>query len=257
MCGEVSGKDTEMGIGMLTVSHISKKRKQFELRDVSFEVPAGYITGLAGKNGAGKSTLIQLILGQLCADAGEICLGELKGSRDASLLRDQTGFVLEKENLFLRGKTAYENGDFFGRFYTKWDSALYRKYLADFGLSVTEQKRLPVGSLSIGQYIRFQLAFALAHHPELLLLDEPTANLDPVFRMKFLTLLQEAVEREEMAVLFATHITTDLDKIGDYLVVLDEGSVVCMGSKEELFDMYQTKRVSEIILKGCGKHDTK
>jgi ABC-2 type transport system ATP-binding protein len=119
--------------------------------------------------------------------------------------------------------------------------------MEEFEMTRADQRGRQISWLSTGQYIRFQLAFALAHRPKLLLLDEPTGNLDPVFRMKFLEKLQAAIETEELGVLFATHVTTDLDKIGDYITVMDQGKILLSESKEELFDRYQTNRISEVI----------
>ena len=232
---------------MLELMQVNKKFKNFTIRDVSFQVPAGYITGLVGKNGAGKSTLIRLILDVLKKDSGSICLDGLDSVKDGTRFRDQVGFVLEKADFFIQGKPAVENGRILGNLYTNWNQELFQSYMEEFEMTRFDQNGRKISQLSTGQYIRFQLAFALAHKPSLLLLDEPTGNLDPVFRMKFLEKLQTAIETEELAILFATHVTTDLDKIGDYIAVMDQGKILLSESKEELFDRYQTNRISEVI----------
>lgn len=232
---------------MLELKQVNKKFKKFTLSDVSFQVPSGYITGLVGKNGAGKSTLIRLILDVLRKDSGSISLEGLDSVKDGTRFRDQVGFVLESADFFIQGKSAEENGNILGNLYSNWDQEMFLSYMERFEMTRGDQKGKQVNQLSTGQFIRFQLAFALAHKPKLLLLDEPTGNLDPVFRMKFLEELQSAIETEELAVLFATHVTTDLDKIGDYITVMDQGKILLSESKEELFDRYQTNRISEVI----------
>lgn len=233
---------------MLEFSSVSAKMKKFRIKDVSFTVPDGYVTGLTGKNGAGKTTILRLILDLVKKSSGSITLDGMDSIRDGVALRNQVGFVMEEAG-FLMGKSVVDNGRILGELYENWEEEKFFSCLEDFGFSKARRETVLLGELSKGQYMRFQLAFALAHKPKLLLLDEPTANLDPVFRMKFLEELQSVIEQEEMAVLFATHITSDLDKIMDYLVVLDEGRVCCTGDKETLFDYYGTNRVSEVILK--------
>lgn len=233
---------------MLEFSSVSAKMKKFRIKDVSFTVPDGYVTGLTGKNGAGKTTILRLILDLVKKSSGSITLDGMDSIRDGVALRNQVGFVMEEAG-FLMGKSVVDNGRILGELYENWEEEKFFSCLEDFGFSKARRETVLLGELSKGQYMRFQLAFALAHKPKLLLLDEPTANLDPVFRMKFLEELQSVIEQEETAVLFATHITSDLDKIMDYLVVLDEGRVCCTGDKETLFDYYGTNRVSEVILK--------
>ena len=233
---------------MLEVSHVAKKMKKFQIKDVSFTVPEGYITGLVGKNGAGKTTIIRLILDLTGKSKGSITLDGMDSVRDGISFRNHVGFVMEDAG-FLQGKSPLENGRILGELYENWDEDAFLAYLSRFGITKLRSECALLGELSRGQYMRFQLAFALAHKPKLLLLDEPTANLDPVFRMEFLEELQTVIEQEETAVLLATHITSDLDKVGDYLVVLEDGAVCCRGEKEALFDTYGTNRVAEVILR--------
>lgn len=240
---------------MLKISNVSKICKNFALRDISVEIPKGYITGLIGPNGAGKSTLMRLILDVESCDTGTITLDGIDHTKQGIEFRNQVGFVFENEKTFLKHRTAIENGKILGKLYSNWSQELFENYLKQFHLTRNEQMKLPIHKLSKGQYMRFQLAFALAHKPKLLILDEPTANLDPVFRTQFLQVLQEAIEGEEVAVLFATHITTDLDKIGDYLIVLDQGMMKAYGTKEELYDIYQVKKVSDVLLQVMRRED--
>lgn len=240
---------------MLIISNVSKIRKNFALKDISVEIPEGYITGLIGPNGAGKSTLMQLILDIEPCDTGTITLDGMDHTKQGVEFRNQIGFVFDNDKTFFKYRSAVENGKVLGKLYSNWNQELFKDYLKQFHLTRNEQTEIPINNLSKGQYMRFQLAFALAHKPKLLILDEPTANLDPVFRMQFLQVLQEAIEGEEVAVLFATHITTDLDKIGDYLIVLDHGVVKAYGTKEDLYDTYHVKKVADVLL-NVMKEDT-
>lgn len=232
---------------MLELKNVSKKMKNFQIRDVSFEVPEGYITGLVGKNGAGKTTLMNLILDRRKKDVGSITLDGMDSVWDGVAFRNQVGFVMEHAR-FLQGQSPCMNGKILGRLYENWNEERFLSYLERFGISRLKRERGLLCELSKGETIRFQLAFALAHKPSLLLLDEPTANLDPAFRMEFLEELQAVIAEEETAVLFATHITSDLDKIGDYLVVIDNGKICCTGDKEFLYDKYETNRVADVLM---------
>lgn len=232
---------------MLRLDGVSRKRKDFCLQDISFCVPDGYITGLVGKNGAGKTTLIHTILDMERKDAGTIELDGMDNVRQSVLFKDAVGFVMEDAG-FLPCRSAKENGRLLGELYTSWSQERFYRYLHSFGFTRRMYEATLLCELSKGMYIRFQLAFALAHRPRLLLLDEPTANLDPVFRMEFLKILQTAIEQEELGVLFATHITSDLDKIADYLVVLSEGNVCCNGDRETVLEHFGTTHVAEAAL---------
>ncbi len=232
---------------MLELSHVTTCGRNFTLKDISFQVPVGYITGLVGKNGAGKSTLMRLILDLIRRNSGSITLDGIDNIRQGSAFRDMVGFVSGSEEPFLMGKSALKNGEILGACYSNWQPERFLSYLKQFGIGATKAKH-KLSQLSQGQFIRFQLAFALAHKPRLLLLDEPTANLDPVFRMEFLQLLQEVIESEEVGILFATHITSDLDKIGDYIVVLDEGKIVTAKTKDELLEEYRVTKLSEALI---------
>lgn len=238
---------------MLELSHVTKYGKNFALKDISFQVPSGYITGLVGKNGAGKSTLMRVILDVLRRDEGTILLDGYDNVKAEEAFRDRVGFVSESGEPFLMEFSARQNGDMLGQSYSRWQQEKFLSNLTSFGLNRQMTEQMKLSQLSRGQFIRFQLAFALAHEPTLLLLDEPTANLDPVFRIKFLHVLQALIEQEETAVLFATHITTDLDKIGDYVVVLHRGRVYEDGAKDDLLAKYQCGKLSEVILKVTEK----
>ncbi|BBF45479.1 ABC transporter, ATP-binding protein [Lachnospiraceae bacterium KM106-2] len=216
---------------MLRVEHLEKKFKDFAIRDISFQLEPGYIMGLIGRNGAGKTTLMRMLLGVYKIDRGSVSINGWDLVHNTVKAKDEIGFILD-QTPFLEELTIAENQKLFSRFYSRWDDELFDFYLRRFHIS---EHRL-VMDLSKGIQTKLQLAFALAHHPRLLIMDEPTGGLDPIFRKEFLMLLQELLEKEEMSILISTHLTNDLDQIADYITMIDDGKLLFSKSKEELLD---------------------
>ena len=217
---------------LLVVRQVKKKWKDFALKNISFTLPEGYILGLIGKNGAGKSTLMNCIIGCIDCD-GEIVVDGKQNTQHMRAASQNIGFIVE-DGPFLKKETLLKNGEIFGDLYDLWNEEKFHKLLAEFGLHYD----MEYGELSKGMETKFQLAFALAHSPRLLILDEPTGGLDPVFRKSFLTILQNIVSKEMLSVIISTHLTTDLDKVPDYVMLLDEGEMVFYEDKEKLLDNY-------------------
>ncbi len=232
---------------ILEVKHVTKKYKDFTLSDISFSLPEGYILGLIGKNGAGKTTLMNCLIG--CIDyQGEVIIDGVMNTIHERLASDKIGFIVEKGPFFMKA-TLLENGELFGRFYQDFDEEKFLKLLLEFGLYYdTEYEKL-----SKGMETKFQLAFALAHSPKVLVLDEPTGGLDPSFRRTFLNILQTVVEKENTSIIISTHLTTDLDKVADYIMMLDDGKMVLFEDKESLLDKYPLVSGNVEILKDIPK----
>lgn len=217
---------------LLSVSNVKKVYKDFTLGEISFDLPEGYILGLIGKNGAGKTTLMNCIIGA----TGYKGIVSVEGAVNTAHKRAATekiGFIVD-EAPFLRKKTLGENGEILGALYDNWDENKFYEYLKKFDLHYDTDYE----TLSKGMETKFQLAFALAHSPRLLILDEPTGGLDPVFRRSFLKILQDVVSKEMLSVIISTHLTTDLDKVADYVMLLDEGKMIFYEDKETLVDKY-------------------
>lgn len=234
-------KDREL----LNVENVNKKYEDFSLKNISFTLPKGYILGLIGKNGAGKTTLMSCIIGSVPCKGKVYVEGEVNTIHKRSAT-EKIGFIVE-EAPFLKKETLGKNGELLGPLYDDWDEEKFYEFLKKFELHYD----LVFGNLSKGMETKFQLAFALAHSPRLLILDEPTGGLDPVFRRSFLKILQDVVNEEMISVIISTHITTDLDKIADYVMLLDEGEIVFYEDKETLLDKYplisgETKVLPEI-----------
>ncbi len=217
----------------LKVERLSKKYRRFQLKDVSFEIPPGSILGLLGRNGAGKTTAIKILTGHTKKSSGSIWVNGIDMTKSLVAAQSQIGFVLE-EPMFLETKSLWENGRIFGRFYPGFTEETWKEWLSICNLKKSDW----LGMLSKGQRVKFQFAFAMAHHPRVLLLDEPTGNLDPVFRREFLDILQEAVEKEQISVLFSSHLPSDLEKVADQIALLEQGELLYADSMEALFSRY-------------------
>lgn len=218
----------------IRVEKLSKKFRKFQLSDISFSLDKGFIMGIIGKNGAGKTTLMKLLYGVYEKSRGEVYINGERYNKNDLKIKQRIGYIAE-ENRFLLGRSLLENAKMFGGFYDQFDIEYFKELLRKYNL---EEDKTPE-QLSKGMKIKFQLAFVLANHPKLLLLDEPTGGLDPLFRQEFLNILQGLVEEENMGVIISTHITTDLDKIADYIMILDKGKIISLTTKEELMDEYR------------------
>ena len=210
-------------------------RKNFCLQDVSFSLPAGYIMGLAGENGAGKSTLMDYIMNPKQRYEGKILLqGEDIRENHIGIL-NKIGFVSE-ENHFFEEMTIGQNEQLLGYFYDNWDGKLFRIMIQKMELSLGKI----VGKLSRGERMKFQMAFAVAHHPVLYLLDEVTAGMDPVFRVDFFKILQEVIATEEASVLMTSHIREEMDRKMDYVGIMEKGRMTSFGETGGM-DSYENR----------------
>lgn len=217
---------------MLDITNLCKSYKEFQLDNVSFHLPKGFIMGLVGKNGAGKSTTIKSIMNILDFQ-GKILINGYDNIICEAPLKQIMGIVVEQP-FFPIIFTLEQVEKYVGVFYKNWDSKTYYKLLDKFGLNLKKK----VGELSRGMGMKLQLAVALSHKARLLVLDEPTSGLDPVARDELMDILMEFIEDEENSVLFSTHISTDLEKIADYVTILSDGKVFYTGEKDNLMEKY-------------------
>ena len=241
----------------LALSGVQKTFKDFSLKDVSFELPKGYVMGLVGPNGAGKTTLIKLIMNLMAPEAGEIkILGHDSRSQEAEA-KARIGFVYDVMP-FYSDVSLWNTKRAIAPFYENWNEGLFLELAGTFELPLKKK----VKSLSQGMRTKFALALALSHGAELLILDEPTTGLDPVFRRELLHGLSGLLQDEGKSVLFSTHITSDLERIADYVTFIRDGSVLLTDSREELREVWGVVRGDErtvsaldpTILRGIRRH---
>ena len=221
---------------------VTKKYRDFTLGPVGLEIPAGAIVGLIGENGAGKTTLLRLLCGVAVPDEGDVSL--LGSSPADPQARARLGVVFE-DSYFYHHLTATQIGkSLAGIFGASWDGALYEALLRRFSLPEGRSKKL-LKDYSRGMRMKLSLAGALAHHPSLLLLDEPTAGLDPVVRSEILDLFMEFMQDETHAILLSSHITDDLAQIADAVAYLHRGSLLFCENKDDLLASYGMLRCSQ------------
>lgn len=219
---------------LLQLKDISKSLGKFRIKDISLELPKGYILGLIGPNGSGKTSLIHIILGLYKANAGELLIDGMSYEDSEMEIRNLIGTVLLDE-LFDGGASLVENGIHYGKYYKNFDLSTLKSYMKRFGLD--EDRRL--GKLSKGEKLKFQFAFALSYDAKLLILDEPTGNFDPNFRKEFFAVLKEYIADGTKSVILSTHLTEDLDKVADYILYIENGSTIFSEDIERLRDSYR------------------
>ena len=218
---------------LLEVTHLQKQLGDFCLQDITFSLEPGYITWLIGRNGCGKTSLIKTILNLYEKDSGQIFVNGHSMESEEIAAKDQLGVVLD-ECLFDADIKAETNARCFGALYSRYDHNLFLEFCRRF--NVDPQKK--IGKLSKCQKARFQLTFAFSHDAKIFLMDEPAAVLDPPFRKELLGYIREIVEDGTRSILFSTHITEDLDRIGDYILLMEQEKLVLDLTREELSERY-------------------
>lgn len=216
----------------IEVRNLQKNYSGFGLHNISFCVPQGSIVGLIGENGAGKTTTIKAILNLIDIEGGEISvLGTT--TKLSKRTREDIGVVFD-DLCFHENLSISQLGKVMRGMYKRWDMALFKQYCQRFALD--NQKR--VGDLSKGMKMKLSITVALSHQPRLLILDEATSGLDPVMRDEILDVFLDFIQDEQNSVLLSSHITSDLEKIADYIVFIHQGKVIFSLSKDTLLYQY-------------------
>ncbi|MCL2228411.1 MAG: ABC transporter ATP-binding protein [Firmicutes bacterium] len=217
----------------LEIKNLVKRFGKFGVHDVSFSLPKGYIMGFVGKNGAGKTTTIKAILNMLNRDSGEIKIFGKDNLKDEAEIKQKIGVVMDSP-FYENEWTLVQVGKALKPFYTDWSDTKFGDLLHHFNLDPNKK----IKELSRGMKMKIMVACALAHDPDLLILDEPTGGLDAVARDELLETLQAFVKDENKSILFSTHITTDLEKIADYLTFIENGKIVHSDTKDNMLEKY-------------------
>ncbi|WP_088547822.1 ABC transporter ATP-binding protein [Paenibacillus aquistagni] len=219
---------------ILEVSGLNKSYGDFSLDEVTFSLPEGCITGFIGVNGAGKTTTLRSILGLTKKNSGSIKLFGSEMEHHERELKNRIGIVLD-DGYFYDELTMAEMKDVIAPAYSAWSEQDYKRYMNRFSLDPKQR----INTLSKGMRMKYALALALSHQSELLIMDEPTSGLDPLIRSQLLTILTDYMNEGGKGVFFSTHITSDLDKIADMLIMIDHGKIVFQEEKDNLLDSYR------------------
>lgn len=246
---------------MLKLINISKKLGKFELDNISFNLPKGYIMGLVGQNGAGKTSIINMILGLYKIEKGSILIDGMDITEYEKEVKDRIGFVI-CDDLFHPYLSLLENANLYGKYYSKYSKKEFVDYCDRFQIDVNKK----LSKFSTGEKLKFQFAFALSHKPKLLILDEPVGNFDPEFRKEFLSILSEFIEDGEHSILISTNTTKELEAMADYITMIKRGKIVFSMEKEAMCEKYKLVKGEEckidlidknrIIYKESGSYQT-
>lgn len=226
----------------ISVKNLTKKYQRFELNNISFEIPQGSIVGFVGENGAGKSTTMKAILGLIPVEAGEIKLlgHEMEYGDKETSFKEQIGVVFDECN-FPTDLKVKDIRKIMRKIYRTWEDDKFETYLNKFKLPADKK----VKELSKGMKMKMSIAVALSHDSRLLLLDEATSGLDPVIRDEILDIFREFIEDEEHTIFISSHITSDIEKVSDYVMMIHNGELLFQESKDELLCKYGIVRGSK------------
>src|SRR5699024_8363028 len=218
-------------MNVVEFENVSKKRKNFAINNMNLTIPKGYITGFIGPNGSGKTTTIQLLMDIIQKDTGHISI--FGKPHHHHQLKQEIGFVYD--DLFMYDEFNIKKMKaFIAPLYRHWNEELFEAYLHTFDLPYKKK----IKHFSKGMKIKCSLLFALAHEPAFIILDEPTAGLDPIFRKELLDILQTLMLKENQSLLLSTHITSDLDRIADHIIFIHQGEILLKESMENVAQQY-------------------
>lgn len=230
---------------MLEIKNLTKKYESFTLDNVGFDLPKGSVMGLIGQNGAGKTTVIKLIMNTIAKNSGTILVDTMDNIEKEVEVKNIIGYVSDEDYLFTNCNLK-QHSQAFKEMFDSWDQEYFEKLAEKWELSMSKK----VNTFSKGMKTKAMVALTLAHRPQVLILDEPTAGLDPVARIELLDMLREFVSDGEKSVLFSTHITSDLDKIADYITILIKGKVTESISVDKVEEKFAVISSSPDIFEG-------
>ena len=218
---------------ILSVSNLCKDYPSFSLKNVSFKIKPGQIMGFIGRNGAGKTTTLKSIMNLIHYENGEIRAFDTDMNENELENKQRIGFALSELNYY-PNKTIRQLMNVTKRFYKNFDEKKFEEVCKLFNLNIDKK----LEELSSGMKVKYSVAIALSHKAELLILDEPTSGLDPVSRDEILDIFRSIVKNGDRAILFSTHITSDLDKCATNITYIHDGSIIFTGEKKEFVDSY-------------------
>lgn len=218
---------------ILKVEGLKKKCGDFKLDDISFSLQEGKITGFIGINGAGKTTTIKSILGLKIKDSGTVKLFDKDIDKNEREFKNHIGVVLD-DGYFYDNMTLKELKNVVAPAYSNWDENVFQNYIKRFNLNENQK----ISTLSKGMKMKYAITLALSHHADVLIMDEPTSGLDPLVRSELLDILLEFIKEKNKSVLFSTHITSDLERVADTLVLINKGKIIFNEDKKLLLQTH-------------------
>lgn len=218
---------------ILKIENLNKTYGSFSLKDINISIPRGVIVGFIGENGAGKTTTIKAILNLINIDSGCITIFDKDYKKYENVIKENIGVVLD-DSFFYNRFTPSDINLIMNKIYKNWDEKLFYQYLTRFGLP----KDKMIKDFSTGMLMKLKIITALSHKPELLILDEPTSGLDPIARSEILDLFQDFIQDESHSIFVSSHITKDLELIADYIIFINDGSIILNEEKDKLLDNY-------------------
>ncbi len=235
---------------VIKLNNVTKKYADFTLDNVSFSVPRGCICGFIGQNGAGKTTTIKAILDIIQIDEGsiEVLDGDMK--KDGAMLKEKIGVVYDEMG-FHEFMTPNEINKMMKNIYKNWEEETFFEYLKQFSLP----RKKKCGAFSRGMRMKLQIAVAMSHGAELLIMDEPTSGLDPIVRNEMLQIFQEFIVDENHSMLLSSHITGDLERIADMVVFINRGKIVLSGNKDEILETHGLIKCKKEEVDSIDKED--
>ncbi len=234
----------------LKVENLTKKYDDFLLDKVSFYVPKGNIVGLIGENGAGKSTTINTMLDIVERDSGDVYILNSEKNNVNNEVREKIGVVFDGNN-FPEDLTPQKLNNVLTRIYKNWEDKTFFEYIEKFNLPKTKK----IKNFSKGMKMKLSISVALSHNAELLILDEATSGLDPIVRDDILDILLEFVQDENKSILISSHITSDLEKVADYIVFIHKGKVIFEETKDNLIYDYGIMKCKQKDFSSIDKED--
>lgn len=217
----------------IELQNLSKRYKDFELKNISFNVPQGCIVGLIGENGAGKTTTIKSIL-NITKSKGTIKIFGEDIRKNEKKIKEKIGVVLD-DSFLSEYLTTKQINSIMKDIYSTWEENKYIKLLKQFNLPFNKI----IKEFSSGMKMKLKIAVAISHNPQILILDEPTSGLDPVVRNEILDIFRKYIEEDETrSILLSSHITTDLEHISDYIIFIEKGNIVFNMPTPELLENY-------------------
>ena len=235
---------------IVNVESINKSYEGFNLSNVTFNIPKGHVVGIVGENGSGKTTTIKSILNIINIDSGNVKIFGLDSKKQEKTIKESIGVVLDDS--FIPGYyTVVDIDKMMSIIHKNWDSNLFYSYIDKFKLPRNKE----IKHFSKGMYIKTKIASAISYKPRLLILDEPTSGLDPIARSDMLDMFRDYMKDNENAIFISSHITTDLEKLADDIIFIDDGKIILNKTRDELLNDYLLVTCSHEEFKRIDSND--